>query len=95
MATTNKKIVIAGLIVVVATLAMLSSVALSDEWTQDDGPNHIQFTPDADGNVVHGSLNYEMFETYGPVLLVLAMLMFGAIIGGAYVAKEDDEDDSN
>lgn len=37
-----------------------------------------------------GGLNHAVFETYGPVLLVLASLMFGAIIGGVYLSKEDD-----
>ena len=93
----NKKTAtaIAGAVIAVAVLALLSSAMLSYEWDQDEGPQSIPFTPDADGNVVPGSLNYEMFETYGPVLLVLAMLMFCAIIGGAYVAKEDEEDDSD
>ncbi len=43
-----------------------------------------------------GSLNYVLFEKYGPVLLVLGLLMFGAMIGGICVAREEVEnDDSN
>jgi hypothetical protein len=36
------------------------------------------------------SINYQLFEEFGPILLVLALLMFGSIIGGVYIAKEDD-----
>jgi len=90
----NKKNAVVGAIIAVAVLALLSSAMLSYDWEQDE-MHSIPFTPDADGNVLPGTLNYELFETYGPVILVLAMLMFGAIIGGAYVAKEEDEDDSD
>ena len=90
----NKKTALAGVLVAAAVLVVLSSAMLSYDWEQDE-MHSIPFTPDADGNVVPGSLNYELFETYGPVILVLAMVMFGAIIGGAYVAKEEDEDDSD
>jgi NADH:ubiquinone oxidoreductase subunit 6 (subunit J) len=31
------------------------------------------------------------FEQFGVVLLVLSLLMFGSIIGGIYLAKEDTE----
>jgi len=39
------------------------------------------------------SINYQMFEEFGPILLVLALLMFGSIIGGVYIAKEDDAEE--
>ena len=31
------------------------------------------------------------FEQFGVVLLVLSLLMFGSIIGGIYLAKEETE----
>ena len=43
---------------------------------------------DPSGNLDHNSLNYKVFEEYGPLLLVLAMLMFGAMVGGICVARE-------
>ena len=92
----NKRTAVAGVVIAVAVLALMSSAMLSYDWYQDDGPQSIPFAPDADGELVEGALNYKLFEVYGPVILVLAMVMFGAIIGGAYVAKEeDDEDDPN
>lgn len=37
-----------------------------------------------------------LFEGYGPLLLILGALMFGAIIAGVTISKEeDDTDDSN
>jgi NADH:ubiquinone oxidoreductase subunit 6 (subunit J) len=42
------------------------------------------------------SLNYALFEKYGPLLLILALLMFGAMIGGVCIAREEVEsDDTN
>ena len=40
------------------------------------------------------SINYQLFEEFGPILLVLALLMFGSIIGGVYIAKEDDNEET-
>jgi len=90
----NKRTAAIGVIIAAAVLVMMSSAVLTYDWEADE-MHSIPFTPNPDGDLVAGSLNFELFETYGPVILVLAMLMFGAIIGGAYVAKEEDEDDSD
>jgi len=88
----NKRTAAVGVIIAATVLVLMTSAVISYEWDAEDGMHHVPFTPDSDGNLIPGSLNYELFETYGPVILVLAMLMFGAIIGGAYVAKEEDEE---
>jgi len=90
----NKRTAAIGVIIASAVLLMMASAVLTYDWEADEMHN-IPFTPDSDGDLIPGSLNFELFETYGPVILVLAMLMFGAIIGGAYVAKEEEEDDSD
>jgi len=85
----NKKALVAGMIIASFALVMLGAVALSGDF-QDYNDNEvggISYT-----GTEEGDLPYELFETYGPVLLVLGLLMFGAIIGAAYVAKEDDDD---
>jgi len=93
----NKKVLIVGsavaAIVLVMLLAAVASSDISDIGENEQGT--IPYAPDADGNLIPGSLPDVLFEGYGPVILVLAILMFGAIIGGAYIAKEDDEDDSD
>ena len=35
--------------------------------------------------------DYQMFESWGPVLLILGTLMFGAIIGGVCISKEEEK----
>jgi len=93
----NKKALLVGAAVGAALMVMLIAVVLSDDIGEvgDNEMSSIPFTPDDDGKLIAGSLPEVLFEGHGPVLLVLAVLMFGAIIGGAYIAKEDDEDDSD
>jgi NADH:ubiquinone oxidoreductase subunit 6 (subunit J) len=92
----NKRTLLIGAAVAGVLMIMLIGVALSGDISEigNGGMNDIPYTPGDDG-LIDGSLPDMLFEKYGPVLLVLAILMFGAIIGGAYVAKEDDEDDSD
>ena len=51
-----------------------------------------EYTND-DGTLKENSLNYGVFEAYGPLLIVLALLMFGAMVGGICVAREEVEND--
>ncbi|MCL2031798.1 MAG: hypothetical protein FWG96_00765 [Methanomassiliicoccaceae archaeon] len=54
---------------------------------------------DENGNPIYvmvmdpNSLNFALFEKYGPLMLILALLMFGAMIGGVCVAREEVESD--
>ena len=43
-----------------------------------------------DGWLAENSINYQMFEFWGPVLLVLGALMFGAIIAGVCISREEE-----
>ena len=45
------------------------------------------------GELVENSLAYTVFEKYGIVLLPLALLMFGAMIGGVCISREEVESD--
>ncbi|MDR0334786.1 MAG: hypothetical protein LBH69_02735 [Methanomassiliicoccaceae archaeon] len=93
----NKKALLVGSAVAAVVMVMLlAAVVYSGDFEElnDNGMSNIPFTPDGD-NPIEGSLPDMLFDKYGPVILVLAILMFGAIIGGAYIAKEDDEDDSD
>jgi len=64
-----------------------------DEIVTNESPEGIDFvgTTDEDGNMDTNSLNYALFEKYGPLLLILALLMFGAMIGGVCIAREEGE----
>jgi len=93
----NKKAAVGALVAVLLLTVLVSTVAMTEWNTSYDTPQEIPFTgEDADEDVFQSSLNYNLLETYGPVLLVLSILMFGAIIGGVCVAREEvEQDDTN
>ena len=90
----------AGLGVAVVLLITLSACVYMTDWdglgygdemyTIDFG-THESSTSHSIYDDFEASLNYKIFEEYGPLLLVLAMLMFGAMVGGICVAREEDE----
>lgn len=95
-----KKRVAAGIALGVVLLSVLTvSVFMTDWDNMNDSPENIPYDGDVvdeDGNIDTSSLNYNLLEKYGPLLIVLAILMFGAMIGGVCVAREEVEnDDSN
>ncbi|MDR3283056.1 MAG: hypothetical protein LBS92_05550 [Candidatus Methanoplasma sp.] len=96
----NKR-VLGGAVAAAALLAVLIGAVVFTEWDDyktNDSPEGIPFdnVVDEDGNIDQGSLNYALFEEYGPLLLIVALLMFGAMLGGICIAKEEVEnDDSN
>ena len=94
----------AGLGVAVVLLITLSACVYATDWDGLGYTDEIYSIPygthdsentdpifDPSGELVDISLNYKVFEEYGPLLLVLAMLMFGAMVGGICVAREEDE----
>ena len=92
----SKKTII-GVVIAIAMLALLAGSIVSSDWdNMNDGPEAIPFEPDDEGNLPTDSINYVLFEEYAPLLLVLGVLMFGAIIGGVCISREEeDTDDSN
>jgi len=90
----DKRSLIPSVILAVSVMVMFSAAAFSSDWFLDYNAEELheqQYFPDPDtGELSKESINYELFEEYGPILLVLALLMFGSIIGGVYIAKEDD-----
>ena len=82
---------ILGGVIALALVVVLASSIVSYEWDMGDEANPIPFGPDDDGTLSPDSINYQMFEVWGPVLLALGTLMFGAIIAGVCISKEDDE----
>lgn len=44
------------------------------------------------GDLKEESLEYSIFEKYGVVLIPLAILMFGAMVGGVCIAREEVEE---
>ena len=84
----NKKAVAVGALLAVAMIFILTMMILSNGWTGDE-ITPVPYGPEPDG------LSWALFETYGPMMVLVSALLFGAIIAGAAIArgekKEDDE----
>lgn len=91
----NRKKFIGVSIAALLVIAMGVAVVTYD-WGFGDEPQEIPFEPADDGTLSINSLNYQLFEEHGALLLALGILMFGALIGASCVAREEvDEDDSD
>jgi len=84
----NKKAVAAGVILGVSLIVVLILMILNSTWTGD------VIQPVPYGTEPGKGLSWALFENYGTLMFVLAMLLFGAIIGGAAIARgEKNEED--
>ncbi|MDR1690872.1 MAG: hypothetical protein LBR42_03380 [Candidatus Methanoplasma sp.] len=95
----NKKVAI-GIGVSAMLLVVLAASVVATDWNNyvtNESPEGIDFTgvTDETGEMDQNSLNYALFEKYGPLLLILALLMFGAMIGGVCIAREEGEHDDS
>ena len=84
-----------GAAVAVALVAVLAVGIYATAWDMpNDTPQSITYDPADDVEELdHNTLNYQIFEHYGPLLIVLALLMFGAMVGGICIAREEIEND--
>ena len=92
-----KGLIVAGLFLVV----LVGAIGVANFETAYDSPQPLPtFTTahDEDLNIYDGeelkenSLPYAVFEKYGFVLIPLAILMFGAMVGGVVISKEEVEE---
>ncbi len=92
-----------GLIVVGLLLTILVLAIMSTDFGQTyDSPQPLPTVVNSDisedYNIYDGdelkenSLPYAIFEQYGFVLIPLAVLMFGAMVGGVVISKEEVEE---
>lgn len=100
-----------GAVAAIALLAVLiTGFAVDDIQTDYDEPNGVltgmgagmgegmdgaDSIIGADGKLNEDSLEYSIFEKYGVVLIPLAVLMFGAMVGGVCIAREEVEDNGS
>lgn len=96
----NKKIAIGVGVTSLLLIVCVGAVFATDwnDYTEYDTPQKIPFTNvvDDSNNLDENSLNFNLFEKYGAVLLVMALLMFGSMIGGVCIAREEgDSDDTD
>jgi NADH:ubiquinone oxidoreductase subunit 6 (subunit J) len=93
-----------GIIVVGILLTVLVlSIATTDFGETYDSPQMIPSVMNGhageegdimtdDGKLKENSLPFVVFEQYGFVLIPLAVLMFGAMVGGVVISKEEVEE---
>ena len=84
----NKKATAAGAILAIALIVILGMMILSGGFSDDLGnaPESIPYGPEP------GGLSLTLIDTYGPLMLVVSILLFGAIIGGAAIARGEKTD---
>ncbi len=85
----------AGLLVAGIMLTVLVGGILTAGFvTNYDQPQELEvFEPlDDSGEIKEDSLSYVIFEKYGFALIPLAILMFGAMVGGVVISKEEVEE---
>ena len=91
----NRKI---GAVLGIAVVLVFGAMIVSTDWKEidsgygegvpDDG---VHFAPvDENDNECINSL---LFEQYGAILLVLGILMFGAMIAGVCLSREEEDTD--
>ncbi len=92
----SKGLIVAGVLLVV----LLAGIAVAGFQTANDQPHELPTfpadpveNPDSiwteDGKLKENSLAYTVFEQYGLVLIPLALLMFGAMVGGVVISREE------
>ena len=84
----NKRAAV-GAVIALVVICGLAASAITYDWGTDGGPQSVPFGLDENGELPVNSINYQMFEVWGPVLLILGTLMFGAIIAGVCISKEE------
>ncbi len=93
-----------GATVAVVLLAVLAIGIFSVDWSDYMGSDKPVEQPtfptddddsiwDESGDLKENSLAYTIFEKYGLMLIPLALLMFGAMVGGVVISREEAEID--
>ncbi len=93
----NRKI---GAVLGIAVVLVFGAIIVSTDWNgfgpdyadtvPDDG---IAFHPEEGGELSDNSLNFQLFEEYYGVFLILGVLMFGAMIAGVCISREEEDDE--
>ena len=102
---TAKKVAIGATVSVILLAVLVVGIVTVDwnDYTSSDVPESIpDIDPDGpdsiydeNGDLREDSLAYTVFEKYGLVLIPLALLMFGAMISGVCISREEVEGDDS
>ncbi len=93
-----KGLIVAGILIVVLVVAIMTTDFAPAYDTPQGLPtfttSHSEAMDifDGSGDLKENSLPYAIFEQYGFVLIPLALLMFGAMVGGVVISKEEVEE---
>lgn len=79
-------------VIALGMAAILVGGFIATQWETSDEPTAVPFAPEG-GELPHNSINYVLFEDWGPIMLVLGAVMFGAIIAGVALSREEDDSD--
>lgn len=91
----NKKVVNrAAVLTVTMFLFLLVFSIIFHDWDMNAEPTKVAFGVTSEV-LIKESINYHLFETWGPVLFVLGILMFGAMIAGICISKEERNEGGN
>ncbi|MBQ2762827.1 MAG: hypothetical protein IJF47_03825 [Candidatus Methanomethylophilaceae archaeon] len=90
-----------AIVLVLAMVVILGGIALTTEWNElGTSVNYDETVPEEgipfhpeNGELAENSLNYQLFENYGGLLLVLGILMFGAMVAGICISREEADSD--
>lgn len=95
-----KGFIVAGTLLCILVVGIMTADIESDydtpqpkpDTTTDNDDGGAGSIYDDDDNLKTNSLPYMVFEKYGFVLIPLALLMFGAMVGGVVISKEEVEE---
>jgi NADH:ubiquinone oxidoreductase subunit 6 (subunit J) len=99
----NKRAAIGLLVTGILLVVLIGGIATANFDTEYSQPHSVPTFQtgahdpdlsiyDGDGELKENSLPYAVFEKYGFVLIPLAVLMFGAMVGGVVISKEEVEE---
>lgn len=86
--------------IAVLVVLMMGAIAVANDWEglgydMSTPGDPIPFMPGdmTDSEFKEISLNGVLFEKYGAVMLVVGTLMFGAMIAGVCISREEEDTD--
>lgn len=86
----NKGAGIIGAVLAVGLVCLFAAAIVSYDWNNNEEASGVPFGLESDRTLAENSINYQMFETWGPITIVLGSVMFGAMIAGVCISKEKE-----
>ena len=81
-----------ALLIALGMAVILIGGFIAADWNTNEEPQSVPFAPEG-GVLPTNSINYVLFEDWGPIMIALGAVMFGAIVAGVTLSKEEDEEE--